>query len=241
VALFFAWNAVLRAEVRKRVAQLRESEGKFRALADLAPAAIFIYQDRQVRYVNEAISAITGYRKEELLHGDFWKLLHPESLAMLEARRLVAGGVDSPAARVEFKIIRKDGSIGWLDCTWGQVTYGGGLATIGTAFDVTDRKRTEDRLVSSEKRFRSLVENSSDGIGLVSAEGRIVWAGPSTERILGHDDVELIGRRLLALIHPDDRLRADARRPGSSRAATRSPRTSDSATRRRLLGLRDLP
>jgi diguanylate cyclase (GGDEF)-like protein/PAS domain S-box-containing protein len=207
VVLFFAWNALLRAQVRRRTLQLRESEAKFRALADLAPAVIFIYQDNQIRYVNETIASITGYRQEELRGGNFWKLLHPESIALLQARRLAAGA-DSPADRVEFKIFRKDGSVGWLDCSWGQVMYEGAPATIGTALDVTERKRTEERLVSSEKRFRSLVENSSDGIGLMSADGRIAWAGPSTARILGYDDVELVGRRLLRLIHPDDRLRA---------------------------------
>jgi diguanylate cyclase (GGDEF)-like protein/PAS domain S-box-containing protein len=207
VALFFAWNAVLRAEVRRRTAQLTESESKFRALADLAPAAIFIYQDQQICYVNEAIAAVSGYRQEELLRGDFWKILHPESVASLQKRREAAGG-DSPTGQLEFKIIRKDGSIGWLDCTWGQVLYEGAPATIGTALDVTERKRAEGRLLSSERRFRSLVENSSDGIGTVDQAGRIVWTGPSTKRILGYDDFELIGRRLLRYIHPDDRMRA---------------------------------
>jgi diguanylate cyclase (GGDEF)-like protein/PAS domain S-box-containing protein len=66
-----------------------------------------------------------------------------------------------------------------------------------------DRARAEDALAASEQRFRALVENSTDGILLIDAGAVILYAGPSTARILGHGD-DLIGKRVDETIHPDD-------------------------------------
>ena len=56
----------------------------------------------------------------------------------------------------------------------------------------------------SEKRFRALVENSSDAISLMDAQGKVTYTSPSTVHILGYESHGLIGRRWLDLCHPDD-------------------------------------
>jgi PAS domain S-box-containing protein len=73
-------------------------------------------------------------------------------------------------------------------------------------------KRDTDQLLrNSEQRFRALIEHSSDGIGLVSSDGTIRYTSPSTSRILGYVDEELVGRRAFELIHPDDHASIRAR------------------------------
>ncbi len=72
---------------------------------------------------------------------------------------------------------------------------------------ITDRPRAierQDRAGISELRFRALVESSSDGIALMSAEGVILYANPSITRILGYPVGEFVGRNGLTLVHPDD-------------------------------------
>ena len=64
--------------------------------------------------------------------------------------------------------------------------------------------RADDALAASEQRFRALVENSTDGIFLIDAHGTIHYAGPSTCRILGFADSDLVGKRIEEVIHPDD-------------------------------------
>lgn len=64
-------------------------------------------------------------------------------------------------------------------------------------------KSQEDRH-ASEKRFRSLIENSSDMIALVGADGTILYASPSTARILGYPFEEFVGRNAFELIHTED-------------------------------------
>jgi two-component system, cell cycle sensor histidine kinase and response regulator CckA len=65
-------------------------------------------------------------------------------------------------------------------------------------------------LRSSEERFRALVENNSDAVGLQSADGSFFYVSPSTERVLGYPIVELVGQPAFDLIHPDDALRVEA-------------------------------
>ncbi len=69
------------------------------------------------------------------------------------------------------------------------------------------RREAEDALEQSERRFRSLIENSSDIISLSSPEGKILYTTPSTERILGYSYEEFVSKDQFQFIHPDDRER----------------------------------
>ena len=57
---------------------------------------------------------------------------------------------------------------------------------------------------ATEDRFRALVENAAEGIALVDHHGSFVYTGPSTQRVLGYREDELIGRNFAELVHPDD-------------------------------------
>ncbi|MEP6895747.1 MAG: PAS domain S-box protein, partial [Chloroflexota bacterium] len=73
-----------------------------------------------------------------------------------------------------------------------------------TIQNITERKRAEEALATSEKRFRALVENSSDTIALVDSVGSILYASPAATRILGYTIDEYVGQNALELIHPED-------------------------------------
>jgi len=71
-------------------------------------------------------------------------------------------------------------------------------------------RETEEALRRSEEHFRLLAENSSDVIVLHDLEGRILYASPSAERVLGYPPEELVGLGLDRIVHPDDVLRVQA-------------------------------
>ena len=134
---------------RRSEEALRESEQKFRTLADTAPAAIFIYQGTRFLYANEATAAITGYPRDEFLAlPTFWEILHPDDKDEVQRRGLARQEGESVPNRYEIRIIRKDGEERWLDYSAGVVEYGGKPAVMGTAFDITERKHAESQIAS---------------------------------------------------------------------------------------------
>jgi diguanylate cyclase (GGDEF)-like protein/PAS domain S-box-containing protein len=92
--------------------------------------------------------------------------------------------------------------------------------------EVEERKAAERAVRASEERFRSLVQNSSDVISIVDADGGVRYHSESVRRVLGYDPGELVDGDPLSLVHPDDRERVGrfvaeaALRPGVTAAET---------------------
>ena len=95
----------------------------------------------------------------------------------------------------------------WLDGGPSLAELQDGLDALASqvALAVESATLTEDlHRRQSEARFRSLVQNSSDIVTVIDADTTIRYQTPSVERILGYGPEELVGTRLLDLIHPDD-------------------------------------
>ena len=75
---------------------------------------------------------------------------------------------------------------------------------IGTARDITERKRTEDALRESEARNRGILENAAEIIYTLNREGTCLYVSPACTRLLGYDMSELVGRKIEQFMHPDD-------------------------------------
>lgn len=131
---------------RRAEQQLRESEARFRTLADTIPLLVAIQRDNQTLYVNPATVQLSGYADAELLQTDLVRLLRPEFQA--EARRqaeLVVRG-ERKTWRQELALLTKSGEERWMDWTVAPITLDGRLAWLVSAVDVTERRRTESEM-----------------------------------------------------------------------------------------------
>ncbi|HEX2190721.1 MAG TPA: EAL domain-containing protein [Longimicrobiaceae bacterium] len=139
------WGALLEAVDRAWTegAGPVAGEATFRALAETIAAAVFVYQGDRFRYVNAAAAALVGYPPGELLRMNFWDVVHPDDRETVRQRGTARQRGEPVVARYEFRIVTRGGEERWVDFTAGSVEYEGRPAALGTAFDVTERKRAE--------------------------------------------------------------------------------------------------
>lgn len=81
----------------------------------------------------------------------------------------------------------------------------GYLGRIWRFRDITDRKRAQEVIEASERRFRALIENSTDLITVLTSDGTVLYYSPSVYRLLGYEQGELDGKNAFELVHPHDR------------------------------------
>jgi diguanylate cyclase (GGDEF)-like protein/PAS domain S-box-containing protein len=150
VLTFVSQHVATAIDRRRAASALEESEDRFRTLAETAPCAIFIYQGDRFRYANPAMSAISGYTREELMETNFWSMVHPEFREMVRERGMARqkGQAAEVPGTYEFQIVRKDGEVRWVQFSAGVIERDGQPAGLGTAFDITERKRAEEQIRS---------------------------------------------------------------------------------------------
>lgn len=191
---------------RKRAEkELAESEAKFRAVAEMASAAILVHDSSRFLLINRAAETMSGYNREELLAKNPFDLVHPEHRQMTrqlsDARRR---GEDVPTC-YECKILTKSGAERWFDFSATMLRFEGRDAVLVMAFDITERKRVEEALRESEDRYRDLVQFSNDLICTHDLKGNILSANPAGTRISGYSQDELLSMNLRDILAPQVR------------------------------------
>ena len=107
---------------------------------------------------------------------------------------------------VECRVMRDDGTYAYIHDRGNIFRNEAGVATrlIGATQDITQRKEAELKVAKSEIRFRSLVQNGSDLIGILDNRGYYLYSSPAVNRILGYEPEFMIGKNSFSFIHPDD-------------------------------------
>jgi PAS domain S-box-containing protein len=201
---------------RKRAeAALRESEERYRRTFELAASGVaHIGLDRRFIRVNRRLCEILGYGEAELLQLTGRQISHPQDLDIINTQRPLLYDGRIERVNVEKRYLRKDGSTVWVAFSMvvERDDEGRPLYEIAIYDDITARKAAEDALRESEARFRQTFELAGSGMAHVSLEGRFTRVNRRLCEILGRSEVDLIGKSVKEISHPDDRDVTDSRR-----------------------------
>jgi PAS domain S-box-containing protein len=174
--------------------ELRESQQRFRDLFDNSPDAIFVEDlDGTVLDVNFAGCILHGLTRDQLIGKNALRHLVPPSKreeAHRDFQRLASGKL----SWVEGETLTDDGRTTPVEVRAGRVEFGGKPALLLHVRDITDRRAAETALQSSEVLFRSVWENSVDGMRLTDENGVIIAVNEAYCKLVGMKPGELEGK-----------------------------------------------
>ncbi|MBI5521240.1 MAG: PAS domain S-box protein [Desulfarculus sp.] len=149
-------------------------------------------------YVNPRMTEIFGYSAQEfggLGPEEMWKLVHPEDREMARQRALTRLAGQGPAPRYEFRIVRKDGGLRWVEVFSAPTEHQGRPASQVAYIDITERKQAEEALRQSEEKFSKAFRHSPALMALtVLEDGTYLDVNDKFLDLLGMPREEVIGR-----------------------------------------------
>ena len=187
--------------------RLRANEQRLRLFVEQAPAILWS-TDTRLRLTScmGAGLAAVDLQPRDLVGASVGVLGRPTGYedAVVEVHRRAAAG-ERISYRLGFRDRTFEAHVEPLHGADGAID-----GTIGIALDVTENERMAEKLRRSEVRFRSLVENASDLIAVISVDLQIRYVSPSVRGILGYSVDDLEGGNAYELVHPADRAKAIA-------------------------------
>jgi PAS domain S-box-containing protein len=168
---------------------------------------------------NAAATRVFGYSSSEVL-GHKWTVIVPERLkaqceaGMARYRDTGRGPYIDAHMVLELPAVRKDGEEITIEIALSPMEPIRDLAgtegrlVFAIIRDVTEREEVKKALRESEERYRSLVQNTSDIITILEADGAVRYISPAVERVIGYKPEEQVGIDAFGSVHPDDRERA---------------------------------
>ncbi len=191
-------------EVRKQYKDLFES-----------PFLLVYVRDLKGNFLdaNESTLKALGYKKEEFEKTRFVDLLDEDQFEKAVDTAMEIFQTGKQTSRADYKLKKKDGTLLYVE-TFGfplrkdDEIYG----VFGIAQDISERKIFEEKLKESEEKYRLITENVSDLIAVLNNKFKLEYVNKiATQKHLGYEGHEFLGRSLVQLIHPDDlRVAVDA-------------------------------
>jgi PAS domain S-box-containing protein len=197
--------AILIQERRQTEEALRESEARFRMMANTAPVMVWMSgPDARCTFVNKLWLDFTGRTMVQEMGNGWVEGVHPEDVVRCFNTYQSSFEVRQPFT-VEYRLRRADGEYRWVvDTGVPRIAPEGTFAGyIGSCIDITERKLAEEALRASEERYRTIVEEQTELICRYQPDTTLTFVNEAYCRYFGRTREELIGQSFLSLI-PDE-------------------------------------
>jgi PAS domain S-box-containing protein len=175
-------------EKRRADQALRESEERYRALVELSPDPICVFVGGKFAFVNSAAIDIFGAESsDELIGRSIIDMVHPDYRVAIrdQFRQMAHQGKRVPI--IEENFFRVDWTAFEAEVAAIPISWQGSSAIQVVLRDVTERRKAEQVLRSSEAKYRLLIENVLDGVYQTTPDGEILTANPALARMLGYE------------------------------------------------------
>jgi PAS domain S-box-containing protein len=209
---------------RKRSeAVLRESEERFRNMADHAPVIIWVSEvDGSCSYLSQRWTDLTGQTLEEGLDFGWLERVHPDDRAHARTVILDANSRQAPY-RLDYRLRRADGRHAWvIDTAAPRFTPNGRfLGYIGSVIDISERKTMEEAMRASEERLRVTMNAVPVLVWVCDPQGLAIRFNERWHEYTGFTLEQSVGEGWTRALHPEDVDRAqdvwnDVRARGAS-------------------------
>ena len=183
---------------------LKESERKYRLLADNAGVGILLIQEGKLVYMNPIGLDFMGYTQEELTESPFIEHVHSDDRERLTDNymRKMRGEHVTPGDI--YRIFNKEGVMKWVQCRAELVVWEGKETLLAFLADADEMMQAEEALRESERKYRLLADNASIGI-VLTRNGKMIYANPKVYEFAKYSEEDLMSRPFIEFIHPDDR------------------------------------
>ncbi|WP_081408394.1 PAS domain S-box protein [Acinetobacter sp. SFB] len=181
----------------------------YKTIFDKAGDAIFVHNIASIDFMdaNEAAEALTGYSKSELTQMSVEKIsAHSHGFDFQHALRKVHQAASHEAITFEWLIQTQDLRHIPVEVCLKIVEIEQQPKMLALVRNISEIKKYQYQLQSKDQYFKMLLENSGDGIAILDTQGKLLYASPSLQRILGYRDRFVLNKNVLSVIHPDDRM-----------------------------------
>lgn len=172
---------------RKQVEMaIQLSEEKYRVLFENSPEMIFVIRKGVIEICNTICEYITGYSKEELLLlTSYYDLIYPEDFQRLKEKYKFQDSNEMFQDNYAFRIVKKDGSLRWVEMRTAKIKWNNGDATINFITDITNRKITEEENTM-------VVQTTTDAFFINDLEGKFISVNDALCKMMGFTRDELL-------------------------------------------------
>jgi PAS domain S-box-containing protein/putative nucleotidyltransferase with HDIG domain len=200
-------------ERRRAEEKLRESENKYRLLADNVHDVIFVLDmNFNFTYVSPSVKALRGYEPEEVMKQLLSKTLTPSSWDLVTKTMAAAMEQEKEhrelniSRTLQLEMLRKDGTTVWTEENVSFIRNENQqpVGILGVIRDITERRKAGEALLESEEQYRLVVENAKESI-IITQDEKAVFANNAAKDMVGYSKEILTSKSFTALIHPDDR------------------------------------